>query len=111
MLEFSQEEHDEMSAALDALALQVAARVPLYGDETGTVLVPLHPLAGYFRTRSPARNYCADTAAPAGVYAGPWGAVPHGAPGGSVGLAGLSSALPRCAGPGHAERSLRAVCT
>ena len=43
MLECSPEEHDEMRAALDALALQVVARVPLYGDEPGTVLVPLHP--------------------------------------------------------------------
>jgi hypothetical protein len=43
MLEISQEEHDEMTAALDALALQLAARVPLYWEEAGTVLVPLPP--------------------------------------------------------------------
>jgi hypothetical protein len=46
MLELSQEEHDEMTAALDALALQLAARVPLSWDVTGIVLVPLHPLLG-----------------------------------------------------------------
>jgi hypothetical protein len=44
MLEVSQEDRAAITAALDALALQLAARVPLYWDETGTVLVPLHPL-------------------------------------------------------------------
>jgi hypothetical protein len=44
MLEVSQEAHDERRATLEALALQVAARVPLSWDVTGTVLMPLPPL-------------------------------------------------------------------
>ena len=44
MLELSPEESHEMTAALDALAMQLVARVSLYWDETGAVLVPLHPL-------------------------------------------------------------------
>jgi len=44
MRELSPEECHEMTAALDALAMQLATRVSLYWDEAGTVLVPLHPL-------------------------------------------------------------------
>ncbi len=44
MRELSPEERHVMTAALDALAMQLAARVALYWDEAGTVLVPLHPL-------------------------------------------------------------------
>jgi len=44
MLKLSQEERAEITAAVDALALQLAAHVPLYWDEQGTGLVPLHPL-------------------------------------------------------------------
>ena len=44
MREVSQADREAITAALDTLALQLAARVPLYWDETGTVLVPLHPL-------------------------------------------------------------------
>ena len=44
MQELSPEERYEMTAALDALAMQLAARVSLYWDEAGIVLVPLHPL-------------------------------------------------------------------
>jgi hypothetical protein len=40
----SQETRDAITALVDALAMQLAARVPLYWDHTGTVLVPLHPL-------------------------------------------------------------------
>jgi hypothetical protein len=44
MQELSPEECHEMTVALDALAMQLAARVSLYWGEAGTVLVPLHPL-------------------------------------------------------------------
>jgi hypothetical protein len=44
MWELSPEACYEMTAAVDALAMQLAARVSLYWDEAGTMLVPLHPL-------------------------------------------------------------------
>ena len=44
MLELPQEHHHELTAAVDALTMQLIARVPLYRDATGTVLVPLHRL-------------------------------------------------------------------
>ena len=44
MPKFSPEQCHEIMAAVDALTLQVSARVPLYQDAAGTVLVPLHPL-------------------------------------------------------------------
>ena len=44
MWELSPEACHELTAALDALAMQLAACVSLYWDEAGTVLVPLHPL-------------------------------------------------------------------
>ena len=44
MPKFSPEQCHEILAAVDALTLQVSARVPLYQTAAGTVLVPLHPL-------------------------------------------------------------------
>ena len=44
MPKFSPEQCHEIMAAVDALTLQVSARVPLYQTAAGTVLVPLHPL-------------------------------------------------------------------
>ena len=44
MLELPQEHHHALTAAVDALTMQLIARVPLYRDTTGTVLVPLHRL-------------------------------------------------------------------
>jgi hypothetical protein len=44
MPQFSQEQCHEIIAAVDALTMQLIARVPLYRDATGTVLVPLHRL-------------------------------------------------------------------
>jgi len=44
MRECSPQEHRAMTAALDALTLQLATHVPLYRDATGTWWVPLHPL-------------------------------------------------------------------
>jgi hypothetical protein len=44
MLEFPQEPCQALAAALDALTMQLSARVPLYQDAAGTWLVPLHPL-------------------------------------------------------------------
>ena len=44
MPKFSQEQCHEIMAAVDALTMQVIARVPLYQNAAGTVLVPLHPL-------------------------------------------------------------------
>jgi hypothetical protein len=40
----SQEPGNEMMAAVDALVLQLIARVPVYRDAAGAWLVPLHPL-------------------------------------------------------------------
>ena len=44
MPQFSPEQCHEIMAAVDALTMQVIARVPLYQNAAGTVLVPLHPL-------------------------------------------------------------------
>ena len=44
MPQFSPEQRHEIMAAVDALLMQVSARVPLYQNAAGTVLVPLHPL-------------------------------------------------------------------
>jgi hypothetical protein len=44
MLEFPQEQSHELTAAVDALTMQLIARVPLYRNAAGTMLVPLHPL-------------------------------------------------------------------
>jgi len=44
MSKFSPEQRHEIMAAVDALTMQVIARVPLYQNAAGTVLVPLHPL-------------------------------------------------------------------
>jgi hypothetical protein len=44
MLEFSPQARRELTAALDTLTVQLAARVPLYHDAAGTWCVPLHPL-------------------------------------------------------------------
>jgi hypothetical protein len=44
MPKFSQEQCHEIMAAVDALTMQLIARVPLYQNAAGTVLVPLHPL-------------------------------------------------------------------
>jgi hypothetical protein len=44
MLKFSPEQRREIMAAADVLTMQVIARVPLYQNAAGTVLVPLHPL-------------------------------------------------------------------
>ena len=44
MSKFSPEQRHEIMAAVDALLMQVSARVPLYQHAAGTVLVPLHPL-------------------------------------------------------------------
>ena len=44
MLEFPQEPSHELTAAVDALTMQLIARVPLYRNAAGTMLVPLHPL-------------------------------------------------------------------
>ena len=44
MSKFSPEQRHEIMAAVDALLMQVSARVPLYQNAAGTVLVPLHPL-------------------------------------------------------------------
>ena len=44
MPKFSPEHRHEIMAAVDALLMQVSARVPLYQHAAGTVLVPLHPL-------------------------------------------------------------------
>ena len=44
MPQFSPEQRHETMAAADALLMQVSARVPLYQNAAGTVLVPLHPL-------------------------------------------------------------------
>jgi hypothetical protein len=44
MLELPREHRHELTAAVDALTMQVSARVPLYQTAAGTVLVPLHPL-------------------------------------------------------------------
>ena len=44
MPQFSPEQRHEIMAAVDALLMQVRARVPLYQNAAATVLVPLHPL-------------------------------------------------------------------
>jgi len=44
MPKFSPEHRHEIMAAVDALLMQVSARVPLYQHAAGAVLVPLHPL-------------------------------------------------------------------
>src|SRR5262245_30202570 len=44
MLQFPHEIRDEMIATVGTLARQLAAHVSLYRHETGTMLVPLHPL-------------------------------------------------------------------
>jgi hypothetical protein len=44
MPEGSQEPRNEMTAAVDALVLQLIAHVPVYRDDAGAWLVPLHPL-------------------------------------------------------------------
>ena len=44
MPEWPQEPGNEMTAAVDALIMQLATRVPLYRDTAGTWLVPLHLL-------------------------------------------------------------------
>jgi hypothetical protein len=44
MPQFSPEQHQEIIAAVDALLMQLSARVPFYQHAAGTVLVPLHPL-------------------------------------------------------------------
>jgi hypothetical protein len=44
MRELPQEHAHALTAAVEALTMQVSARVPLYRTATGTVLVPLHPL-------------------------------------------------------------------
>jgi hypothetical protein len=44
MPQFSPEQHHEIIAAVDALLMQLSARVPFYQNAAGTVLVPLHPL-------------------------------------------------------------------
>ena len=44
MLEFSPQARRALTAALDALTLQLAAHVPLYHDAVGIWRVPLHPL-------------------------------------------------------------------
>jgi hypothetical protein len=44
MLECSPEQRQALTAAINALTRQVSACVPLYQNEAGTVLVPLHPL-------------------------------------------------------------------
>ena len=44
MPQFSPEQRHEIMAAVDALLMQVSARVPRYQNAAGTVLVPLHPL-------------------------------------------------------------------
>jgi hypothetical protein len=44
MPQFSPEQRHEIMAAVDALTMQVIARVPLYQNAAGTVLVPLHSL-------------------------------------------------------------------
>jgi hypothetical protein len=44
MPEGSQEPGNEMTAAVDALVLQLIAHVPVYRDAAGAWLVPLHPL-------------------------------------------------------------------
>jgi len=44
MLKFSPEQCHEIMAAVDALTMQLSARVPFYQTAAGTVLVPLHPL-------------------------------------------------------------------
>ena len=44
MPKFSPEQRHAIMAAVDALLMQVSARVPLYQHAAGTVLVPLHPL-------------------------------------------------------------------
>jgi hypothetical protein len=44
MPQFSPEQHQEIIAAVDALLMQLSARVPFYQNAAGTVLVPLHPL-------------------------------------------------------------------
>ena len=44
MLKFLHKTCHEMTATVDTLTRQLAARVTLYRDQAGTVLVPLHPL-------------------------------------------------------------------
>ena len=44
MPQFSPEQRHAIMAAVDALLLQISARVPLSQTAAGTVLVPLHPL-------------------------------------------------------------------
>jgi hypothetical protein len=44
MPQFSPEQCHEIMATVDALTVQLSARVPLYQNAAGTVLVPLHPL-------------------------------------------------------------------
>jgi hypothetical protein len=44
MPKFSPEQCHEIMAAVDVLTRQLIARVPLYQNAAGTVLVPLHPL-------------------------------------------------------------------
>ena len=44
MPKFSPEQCHEIMAAADALTMQLIARVPLYQNAAGAVLVPLHPL-------------------------------------------------------------------
>jgi hypothetical protein len=44
MPQFSPEQRHAIMTAVDALLMQVSARVPLYQTAAGTVLVPLHPL-------------------------------------------------------------------
>jgi hypothetical protein len=44
MPQFSPEQCHEIMATVDALTMQLIARVPLYRDAAGTLLVPLHPL-------------------------------------------------------------------
>jgi len=44
MLELPQKPPHALPAAVDALTMQLLARVPLYQNAAGTVLVPLHPL-------------------------------------------------------------------
>jgi hypothetical protein len=44
MLELPPEHAHALTAAVEALTMQLSARVPLYQNAAGTVLVPLHPL-------------------------------------------------------------------
>ena len=111
MRELSPEERHEMTAALDALAMQLAARVSLYWDEAGTVLVPLHPLLNTLEL-APLLEATALTLlhprSPTLAHGATVLMVPL-----EEALALLASkwALPRRAGPGHADRGLRARCS